>query len=230
MAGKYVSRYTGQEIDEGIRKANEAAEYMDTYHGIPIANTKTLPGSSSGVDYTVEIQGLPEDFVQDGAMLVVIPHATSQRNITPTLTVNEDGAYDVKKAGSSINGLKDVHFVASHPYFLIFNAGNWVCLNIVSPILNDLGGSVSVSQGGTGKGSFPNQSFLVGRGTNALDALDWSEGAEFFEVLSLHGGTMAGALKVQEPTEGAHAASKAYVDGLLGNVAEVLDGINGEAV
>lgn len=47
--------------------------------------------------------------------------------------------------------------------------------------------------------------------------------------LKLEGGTMAGPLSVQEPTESTHAATKGYVDGLVGDIGTILDEINGEA-
>lgn len=59
--------------------------------------------------------------------------------------------------------------------------------------------------------------------------------AEFQTVLAagpwlpLSGGVMTGKITgVVTPTEGADAANKAYVDGLVGEVAGALDDINGE--
>lgn len=46
--------------------------------------------------------------------------------------------------------------------------------------------------------------------------------------LPLAGGTLTGALSVQPPAADANPATKKYVDDLLGDVASILDSINGE--
>ena len=46
--------------------------------------------------------------------------------------------------------------------------------------------------------------------------------------LPLAGGTLTGALLVQEPTEGKNPTTKDYVDGLIGTINAALDAINGE--
>lgn len=46
--------------------------------------------------------------------------------------------------------------------------------------------------------------------------------------LPLAGGTVTGALNVQAPTAEANPATKSYVDGLVGDIASILDNINGE--
>ena len=46
--------------------------------------------------------------------------------------------------------------------------------------------------------------------------------------LPLAGGTVTGALNVQAPTAEANPATKSYVDGLVGDIAFILDSINGE--
>lgn len=60
----------------------------------------------------------------------------------------------------------------------------------------------------------------VAQGTDALGG-PW---------LPLAGGTLAGALSVQAPTADANPATKKYVDGLVGDIAAILDSINGEVV
>lgn len=47
--------------------------------------------------------------------------------------------------------------------------------------------------------------------------------------LPLNGGALTGAVTVQAPAADMHPATKKYVDDLVGNVASVLDSINGEA-
>lgn len=46
--------------------------------------------------------------------------------------------------------------------------------------------------------------------------------------LKLAGGTMTGALVVQEPAAAGNPATRKYVDGLVGDIAALLDSINGE--
>ena len=48
--------------------------------------------------------------------------------------------------------------------------------------------------------------------------------------LPLKGGTVTGALNVQAPTAAANPATKKYVDDQVGDIASILDSINGEVV
>ena len=46
----------------------------------------------------------------------------------------------------------------------------------------------------------------------------------------LKGGTVTGVLNVQAPTAAANPATKKYVDDRVGDIASILDSINGEVV
>lgn len=94
------------------------------------------------------------------------------------------------------------------------------------------------ADGAPGPQGAPGQNGADGKSAYA-DAVDggYTGSQEDFQALladgpwlPLAGGSMTGPLSVQTPTADAHAASKGYVDGLVGDIGAVLDTINGEAV
>lgn len=76
---------------------------------------------------------------------------------------------------------------------------------------------------------------LAGNGENGEDSnmmmLDKVIQDLIDNKLSLSGGEMTGELTLSgDPTEDGHAVNKGYVDTLIGDIASLLDSINGEVV
>ncbi len=202
--------------------------------GIPVVETYTPEGGTDGVDYAADVPGVTKLSV--GLLLTIFPYDTSNKGVNPTLHVNGLGAKEIRRMSSSntignqqVNSTSHLLY-ASNPALLMYNGTYWVLQGMSKPSASDLHGVVSVTHGGTGLEYIPSNCMLFSPGENMLAPIDYRQAAAYIHALSSDGGAMNGALTVQEPTEGAHAASKGYVDALLGDVATLLDSINGEVV
>lgn len=223
MAENYVSQYTGAEIDEGIRKANEAAEYTAVYHGIPFAETYTPEGGTNGVDYAVDVPGVTELSV--GLLLTILPYDTSNRGVNPKLHVNGLGAKEIRRNMSS-NTLGNQQanansslLYASNPALLMYNGTYWILQGMSKPSASDLHGVVSVTHGGTGLSSVGAGNYLCGNGDGGL--VEMSPLDVVMEITeALKGANDAGAPIVfpgiSTPIANHDAANKWYVDQRLG--------------
>lgn len=66
--------------------------------------------------------------------------------------------------------------------------------------------------------------------TNVGRVFNLTSGGSGGAYLPLAGGTVTGPLSVQAPSADGHAATKKYVDDMVGDIAYMLDSINGEVV
>ena len=202
--------------------------------GIPVVVTYTPENGVNGVEYAVDVSGVTE--LSTGMLLIILPHTKSRSANQCVLSVNGGSAVDIKRPGRTTetelgNEKNAIGWIAAgFPLVLLYNGNCWLTVSLPKPMASDIYGAVSVSRGGTGVTSMPLGNLLIGNGTSAIDTLPPNEAAEYIDALSLYGGTMIGALTVQQPTEAGHAANKGYVDRLVGNVAALLDSINGEVV
>ena len=125
--------------------------------GLPIVTTS---GTSSA--YTATIDGVTE--LTNGMTIIMIPHAANASN--PTLNVNGLGDVRVVRFGSNNTSLSYAHLPANWlnknlPVMLTYGYGVWI-LHVTIPMGTDIGGSVPVANGGTGRGVLTKSCFLIG--------------------------------------------------------------------
>lgn len=139
-------------------------EYVDSASGgIPVVTT-----AGTGAAYTATVEGITELTI--GLTLTIIPHVTSTET-APMLNVNGLGAHAIRRrvSGSTDTtvGYASSWIYENKPVTVTYYGTYWITDDI-KPNTNDLSGTVSVVNGGTGTNFLTAGSYLVGNGFYAV--------------------------------------------------------------
>lgn len=134
-------------------------QYVDKL-GLPIVTTE-----GDGAAYTATVPGITA--LTAGASFIMIPHTVST-STTPTLNVNSLGAKNIKRGLSSLSSSNSVGYssswlVAGYPLLMVYDGTLWKVVNMTKPTAQDLNGTVSVSNGGTGYTSITDTTYTTAR-------------------------------------------------------------------
>ena len=116
-------------------------------------NTLTpVTTSGSGSAYTASVSGIGSLTV--GTRITIVPHIASA-STTATLNLNSLGAKQIRRRLSSLATSVQAGYTATwlakgKPYTLIYDGSYWIVEGLTKPAVDDLYGTVPVSQGGTG--------------------------------------------------------------------------------
>ena len=134
-------------------------QYVDKL-GLPIVTTE-----GDGAAYTATVPGITA--LTAGASFIMIPHTVSTIT-SPTLNVNNLGAKNIKRGLSSLSSSNSVGYssswlVAGYPLLMVYDGTLWKVVNMTKPTAQDLNGTVSVSNGGTGYTSITDTTYTTAR-------------------------------------------------------------------
>lgn len=227
VAAAEQARSASIQAQNAAEQAQNAAEQVE---GVPIVTTHTPEYGYDGVNYDVDIPGVTQLSV--GMELIIIPHVTAAAESEATchdLSVNNslETSAEIRRVrredGDTLPFFDEElarWMIAGVPVHVMYDGKSWILESNPKPFADDLSGIVPVENGGTGLCDIPAYSILMGVGDNVIAAVD--PGMILGYPLSVYGGEMLGPLTVQEPTEAGHAASKGYVDALVGDVETLL--------
>lgn len=126
--------------------AAEAKKQIVTTEGTSSAYTATVPGITS---------------LTAGVSFIMLPHASPMAS-SVTLNVNGLGAKRLKRAtsgGSYVDGSGQGWLSVGKPLDVMYDGTYWVIQNMAQPVATDLGGTLAIGKGGTGKTSYADTSY-----------------------------------------------------------------------
>lgn len=134
-------------------------QYVDKL-GLPIVTTE-----GDGAAYTATVPGITA--LTAGASFIMIPHTVSTTTI-PNLNVNNLGAKNIKRGLSTIStsnsiGNSSNWLSVGRPLLMVYDGLLWKVVNMTKPAAQDLNGTVSVSNGGTGYTSITDTTYTTAR-------------------------------------------------------------------
>lgn len=139
---------------------------------LPITSLPVATTSGNSTAYTVTINGLTE--INPGVLIIIIPHITSG-SIAPTLNVNQLGAKTISRRSVSTNagnnGYSANWLTANKPVLLMYDGTYWVVIGLPKPNAADLTGTLSVSNGGTGKTAWETNRLMFPSNTATITQL-----------------------------------------------------------
>ena len=135
------------------------------YGGVPIV----AASSDDGVTYTATVDGMST--LTTGMTLIIIPSVVSTSTATK-LNVNSLGAKLLRRrvtnaTKTTATGYNASWLSASKPVMVMYDGTYWIA-DVPKPSAADMTGTLTVSNGGTGKTTVTAGSFLVGNGTSAM--------------------------------------------------------------
>lgn len=173
----YTLAYSGAEIDSAITGWHTAQDQANatpadiaqgkkaiTKMGLVTGTLEAGGGNSmpivttagSGSAYTATVEGITS--LTNGLTITIIPHVVST-SISPTLNINGLGAKTIKRRysytnSSTASGQSSSWLTANKAQLLQYDGAYWIAVGTSKPYGPDMYGTVSVSNGGTGKTSW----------------------------------------------------------------------------
>lgn len=151
---------TPKAVREAYMRAGSAEELaLDAQDAATAAKKQIVTTEGTSSAYTATVPGITS--LTAGVSFIMLPHASPMAS-SVTLNVNGLGAKRLKRAtsgGSYVDGSGQGWLSVGKPLDVMYDGTYWVIQNMAQPVATDLGGTLAIGKGGTGKTSYADTSY-----------------------------------------------------------------------